>query len=76
MYRMKDNFNKIRLQVGEILGKYKPAQKDLYYLDIIFKVAASLSQLHAVGIGHYDLKGLNIFMMNYVTPILSGFVFT
>ena len=43
----------------------------LYKFDLLLKINIIVSKLHISGIGHYDLKDINIFMMNLVYPNLA-----
>lgn len=48
----------------------------MYKLDIMFKIAVAMSKLHKNGIGHFDFKGANVFMINDALPVLADFGFS
>ena len=45
----------------------------IWRYDMALKIAYGIRNLHSLGIGHYDLKPQNIFMMNSFTPIIGDF---
>ena len=45
-------------------------------LDLMFKIAVSISKMHFNGIGHFDFKGQNVLMINDVLPVLADFGFS
>lgn len=47
------------------------ASNEIWKIDVIFKILSTAKKLHDISVCHFDLKELNIFMMNSYTPILG-----